>query len=365
LGNTPAQILVQMAEGLARADKFPEALQIAAQIANDATERLGAAYGIALEQVRAGDFAGARQTISDCPDMPKKAAARRDFAGENKSASQLSKSIAKANVLRAAGLAQLEKGDRQAALATLDELRQLSEQNADEAELETIDLGDIGHFGRWTSRFTKFPPRLAQVDLEAALGEFEAARKTTSNLTSAIEKAQAFLFLGRSLLAAGKRAEARQALSRASRSAERVPVKGIGADWGDFAGHPRVQAAMVSERGPNGNKFAILNQIASLQARAGDVEGAFETVESFGSRASLDTLVVDLATGGAFEVAIDSLDKLVSTESKARALEGIGRVMCKQGEEKAAAALASKQKNPLLRAYTLLGMAIGTGTPAK
>jgi RNA polymerase sigma factor (sigma-70 family) len=369
--------LLEMAEGLAQADKIPEALQIAGQIPNESTQRLDAAYAIALKQVRLGDFTAALKTISDSSSIPQKSGVQRNFTDENKSATLRRKSIVRANVLRAIGLAQLDKGNRKAAFEALDALRRWNVEDAADGEepgvmpvdrfpfLEAVDLEflrEISYTPPVHSRSTKLSSRVAQVDLEAALGEFPAARKTAGNLTSASEKAKAFLFLGKHLLAAGKKSEAIQALSRASRSAERIPALVNSARRGNFGG--RGQAGL-EEMVANMNKHLLLNQIAGLQAQAGDEEGAFETAESFKSQANLDALVVDLAKSGDGEAAINSLDKLVSTESKARALEGIARVMCKQGEEKAAAALVSKQKNPLLRAYTLLGMAVGSGTSAK
>ena len=362
-GTTRSTVLLEMVEALANAGKFSEASKVAAQIANDSRYRLDAAYAIAIEQARVGDFAGALQTVSDTSTIPGKVAVQRDFTSGIKSVALHGKVIAKANVLLAIGLTQIANGNRKAALAILDDLRQLNEENGEAAEPETIDLRDIGSNGRSRWRLAKLTPRVAQVQLEAGLDEFQAARKTAGNLTSAIEKAQAFLFLGKSLLAAGKKSEATQALSRASRSAERIAV--VSNRAAQVGVGRRGQAGSIGGSSTDMNKNLLLNQIAGLQAQAGDVEGAFETAESFQSQAGLDSLVVDIAAGGETDAAIDSLAKLASTEAKARALEGIGRAMCRQGKEKAAAALASKQKNPLLRAYTLLGMAIGSGTVAK
>src|SRR5262249_50865848 len=130
--------LLGMAEGLAQADKIPDALHIATQIANDSAQRLNAAYAIALEQVRLGDFAGALQTVSDIPIIPAQPAVQRNFKGraraETRSATQRDKAIVRANVARATGLAQLAKDDRKAALATLDKLRQWNQENAAGAE---------------------------------------------------------------------------------------------------------------------------------------------------------------------------------------------------------------------------------------
>lgn len=359
-----APSLSELGEALARAGKFPEALQVAARIREDSIERLSTAHEIALEQVRAGDFAGALQTISVHSGIPKKAAGARNFDGKITTVTPRGKTIAKADVLRAIGLAQLEKGNRTAALATLDALRRFNDENGDGAEQETNDLRGFGFNEVSRLALFKRTPRVAQVELEVALDELPAARKTAGNLISALEKAQAFFFLGKSLLAAGKKSDAKQDLSRASRSAERIPMVDNGARGFGFGGHE--QAGIEDEmRGYNGGKYLLLRQIAGLQARAGDVEGAFETAESFSSPAGLDALVVDLAVGGNFEAALDSLGKLTSTNEKAQALFGIGRAMCRQGEEKAAAALASKQKDPLLRVNVLLGMAMGSGPAAK
>ena len=198
--------LSEIAEALARAGKFPEALQVAAQIPDDSIERLNAAYEIALEQVGANDFAGALRTISNSAGIPKKSGVERDLDGKIKSVTLRGKSIARANILRAIALAQMDKGNRKAALATLGQLRQLNDENADGAEPETLDLLGLGLNGispMGESR-QKLTPRVAQVELEAVLDEFPAARKTAGNLTSPIEKAQAFLFLGKTLLAAGR-----------------------------------------------------------------------------------------------------------------------------------------------------------------
>ena len=42
-----------------------------------------------------------------------------------------------------------------------------------------------------------------------------------------------------------------------------------------------------------------------------------------------------------------------------QALEGIARSLARAGKEQEASALADRQTNPLLKAYTLLGLAIG------
>ncbi len=322
--------------------------------------RLGEPFGnkgnalsaIARELARAGDFQGALKTAAQVLKSDKfteeirrliamKQAEDGDFEGALKTAADLSSVQEKANVIRTIAVAQIEKGDRKGGQARLEELRRLNESSQDTA--------------RNTQSFSvslEFAPRTAQADIEARLGDFKEALKTAGNLTGARDKAQSLLAIGRQMLVVGKKEEARQVLRRASRSAERIPEQAS-----EIRRGPEGRSGRVGF--PRTEKPMILFQVAVQQARAGDAEGAFETAESLPSNSDVDWLLIALAEGGDIDGAVESLGKLRKTEAKERALEGIANIMTKAGKEQEAAALAAKQKRSLLRAYTLLGMALG------
>jgi tetratricopeptide (TPR) repeat protein len=307
---------------------------------------------IARELVQAGDFQGALKTAADARIRNKfkaeilrliaeKQASNSDFEGAIKTAAQLSNLQEKANVIRDIAIVQIEKGDRNGGQARLEELRRLNES-----------LQDTEKNSESFSSPLEFATRTAQADIEARLGDFKEALKTAGNQTSARDKAQSLLAIGAQMLVAGKKEEARQVLRRASRSAERIPEQAS-----KIMRSPEGRSRKVGF--PQVEKEMLLLEIAQQQARAGDAEGAFETAESLPPSSNLDWLLIAMAAGGDMDGAVESLAKLTKTEAKERALEGIARIMTKAGKEQEATALAAKQKSLLLKAYTLLGMALG------
>ena len=323
---------------------------------------------IAREQVLRGDYRGAKETAVNSSLTPSvmaillrqivnKQVKDGDFRAAFQTATELSSSREKANALCVIAAGQLEKKDTEGARTTLDELRKLGETMQEN--------------GRNSGRgfFPSNPevnPRVAVAMTEARLGEFQAALLTASNLTLALDKAQALCEIGSQLLIAGKREEAKQALRRASRSAERIP-DGQQSNSNGFGGSstPRSGRGSVGTSGIPDYVFsklekpALQREIARQQAKAGDAEGAFETAESLPAGMELDWLLIALAAGGDSDGAVQSLPKLNSTSARTRALEGIARSMARAGKEQEASALADRQTNPLLKAYTLLGLALG------
>jgi RNA polymerase sigma factor (sigma-70 family) len=348
-----------LAGAYARLGDMPKAMQLNELLkirkATGSEYKANALPFIAYSQVQAGDFRAALETISkiDAPphlkefnriNILRRIADKQidlgDLADATKTASELTNRQDRAEVLHTIALVQLEKGDRKGALATLEQIRQLSKP-APANERKEID----------GSNLNSSAPEVLQADLEARLGDFEGAQRTAAKLTAAKQKAQAFCDIGSQYLSAKKLEEARQILRRASRSAERVPSEPPRYGAGPGTRRPRFSFAV--------EKSVLLRRIAGFQARAGDVEGAMETAESLDSGAPLYWIVIARAKAGDIKGAIESFSILKDSDDKAIALEQLAGMMADGGDKTGALALAAKQDTPLLKAYTLLGIALG------
>jgi RNA polymerase sigma factor (sigma-70 family) len=334
-------------------DKLDSLKSDGASAATTAATKARAILAIARAQAGAGDLDEAMKTAEMLSSrsqqeeilslIARAQTQRGDFQAALKTVAKLDSIRDRVDVLHAIALAQIEKGDRQGARAALSEITKLNEASV-EGQLRSGSALQLGQ-------------RAARAGVEVRLGDFEAALQTAGNITSALEKAQALSEIGAGMLALGRKEEAKQELRRASRSAERVPEsnprtaqtgrRGAGPEPG-----PRIPANSHTA------KLALLRDIAKQQALAGDAEGAFETAESLPrGRNGLTWLITAVAEGGDLAEAVHSLPKLLTLEEKSSALESIARIMTTTGDKPAAAALAAKQTNPLLKAYTLLGIA--------
>jgi RNA polymerase sigma factor (sigma-70 family) len=372
--------LAAIAAARARIGSLKEAFETVEAMIDDSRDGLAnstysfgkrnALTDIAKEQVLRGDYLGAKETAvkAGLPPSGKAIILRQivdkqvkdgDFRAALQMSTELSSVQERANALCLIAAAQIEKKDIESARTTLDELRKLGELMQED--------GGNSRRGAFGPRNPEVDPRVAVALTEARLGDFQAALLSASNLTLAIDKAQALCEIGSQLLVAGKREEAKTTLRRASRSAERIPdrqqqpnfssrggLRSPGTGRGGV-GNPEVLNEMFSVL----EKPALQREIARQQAKAGDVEGAFETAESLPPGMELYWLLIALADGGDLNGAVQSLAKLNSTTARTRALEGIARSMARAGKEQEASALAERQTNPLLKAYTLLGLAIG------
>ena len=379
-GKNPTGVLAAIAAACARIGSLKQAFESVDAIANlrdgvakrvDGVERSGIGVkvfaGIANEQVLRGDYRGARETAARLPsnfktnivrEIVDKQVKEGDFNAALQTAKELSKALGRANSLCTIAAAQIDKKNIAGARTTLAELQKLSESMQEDGE---------GLRRAADPRKPDIDPRVAVAMTEARLGDFPGALVTASNLTLALDKAQALCEIGSQFLIAGKREEAKQTLRRASRSTERIPDRQQQPNFAAFGElnlpqrgrggfeNPDLLTQMMSVL----EKPALQREIARQQAKAGDAEGAFETAESLPSEMELYWLIIALADGGDVDGAVQSLAKLNKTTAKTRALEGIARSMARAGKEQEASALADRQTNPLLKAYTLLGVAIG------
>jgi RNA polymerase sigma factor (sigma-70 family) len=316
--------------------------------------KFNALRDVAMQQARAGDSTGARKTIAELHHpflassvelaIANQQIASGDFKGALETAKGAGNVPERRTVLKAIARAQIAAGDREGAQSTLIETHGLSQENL--APPSGTPPGAEIH------------PRVALAAIEALLGEFDAAQKTADSLTTASDKAEALIDLGSQLLAAGKKEEAKRVLRRAGRSADRIEAQanairdGMRSAAFDRSGIPPSSEA---------RKRNLLIDIAVQQAKAGDAEGAFETVESLpaGREQGIDRIILALAEGADSKGALESFAKLGTTEERTHVLEGLARIMTRAGDEPGALALAAKQTSPLLKAYALLGAAEG------
>jgi hypothetical protein len=131
-----------------------------------------------------------------------------------------------------------------------------------------------------------------------------------------------------------------------------VPVAAL---EGDSAFRERTRTEVLDQI-----RFDVLQQIAEEQARAGDPEGASETLEDITSEEHkrFDLILLAFAEAGDLERAVQMLPQIKKQTDKGYALERLTRMMTKAGNEKAALALANQQTTSGLKAYALLGMAL-------
>jgi RNA polymerase sigma factor (sigma-70 family) len=316
-----------------------------------------ALQAIASAQAREGDFQGARETISrpNFSDKPgsfrtvilgriaENQIAKVDLPGALKTTADLINVQQKANVLLAIAGAQLNKGDRAAALDRLEEIRKLNEPMPGKEK----NTGGIAYLNAPSTL-------VVQADLEARLGDFQAAQKTASKLTEARDEVQALSAIGAQFLAAKRMSEARQSLRQASEAAVRMQEQPPAGRSGERQGAEQ----NLFQRNSRMENLRFLKRLAELQAKAGDAEGALQTAKQLAPGSFLSWLVIARAEGGDIDGAIDWLTLLNNQDDKSTALEQLAGILAKSNEEARALALAAKQESSLSKAYTLLGIAI-------
>jgi RNA polymerase sigma factor (sigma-70 family) len=313
------QALVAIAGALARFGDVDGAIRTAESLGAWADQGLQA---VAIAQARGGDPAGARRTADKIG--PK------DFLAE---------------ALLAVALAQAKADQRDAARATLRQVRQL----ADELRKERA--------GRPDSRSLAFPGGLAQLEARIAfaqerIGDTEGALRTAAALGVGLQKARALLDVATAQAEAGKTADARATL--------RTAVAAL-----------RDGALETDEKGRSARaaRNATLRQITEQQAKVGDVTEAARTADaivvSYERDLALSYIAPAQAAAGDVKGALATVERLQTEDLKGFTLEGVARALMKAGDEKAARAVAGRQTSPALRTHVYVGMALAAAAQAR
>src|SRR5262249_37420147 len=151
------------------------------------------------------------------------------------------------------------QGDREGAVAQLAAIRKLNEP-VPEKEKKT---------GGYT--YLNSPLGLVvQADLEARLGDFDAAMKTADGLTEPHDKVEVLCAIAAQLLNAKRKDDGRALLLKAGKIAE------------EMSNHPKAMTKLFPAGATVGvshnDRSQMLRRIAELQAKSGDAEGALKTV---------------------------------------------------------------------------------------
>ena len=312
--------LLEIAAAYARLGDLKTALEVADSLGNwkgHALERM------AIAQAKAGEFEGAFRTVTAIDqENPAPAAA-----------------LSRANVLQAIALAQEKAGDRAAARATFQKLRQIADK---------LPPRRAGGRGSGVTSTTMLWEGI--VVAQVHLGDIESALQTASALPSPYDKAKALLEIGRAQVEAGKLADARETLFRGACAVEDSQL-------GTEAGGP------AGRSGPSEHmKSATLRLIAQQQAKAGDIKQALRTVKALPANrhvrdVALFRIVRAQAQAGDVKGGLETLSQIQDDEGKAIVLEDLVQAQVQAGDERGALALAARQASPLLKAHALLAIA--------
>jgi hypothetical protein len=305
------QALVAIAGALARFGDVDGAVRTAASLGAWADQGLQA---VAVAQARGGDPAAARRTADKI--------GQKDFRAE---------------ALLAVVSAQVKADQRDAARATLRQVRQL----ADELRKERAN--------RPEGRGQAFPGGLAQLETRIAfaqerVGDTEGALRTAAALGLGLQTARALLDIATNQAESGKTADARATLRKAATALRNGVLETV-------------------EKGASARaaRNATLRQITEQQAKVGDVTEAVRTADEIGVSyehdLALSYVAPAQATAGDVKGALDTVERLQTEDLKGFALEGVARALMKAGDEKTARAVAGRQTSAALRAHVYLGMA--------
>ena len=348
LGGRGVQALADIAYAQARVGQMQEAMQTADAASRALKDPNQASVGRqnALHRIVRG------------------AAASGDWQGAFETYKLLPKSNRSYDLVADIATAQIRSGKRDEALKSIQELRRLADDvDKDNGQREKVQSPNAGKGMRRGQRQPNQleiaepmpdvrPQILARVaTLEAKMGDLEAALQTATALPPGLDKARALLEIGKAQCKVGDKVGGKKALRRASRIAVPVPSFGADASFRDRSG------MAVGDH----VKFNVLHQIAVEQARAGDADGASETLEDITSaeQKGLPSFLLATAEGGDLERARQMLPQIKKMSDRGYVLEGLTRIMSKSVNEKAALALANQQTSPGLKAYAFLGILAG------
>ncbi len=293
---------------------------------------------IARAQVKSGDVAGAEKSFAEyirsMPDSGAStdaadqaiisvAAAQLEFgdiAGALSSAARIRNGAAQAIILAGAANAQVERGDRTAAIATI--------AKATAAAQAYHDL-----YG-----YDKSRAFLEIAKVQAAARDFHGAQDTAKQISDGFTKNQAVTAI---------------AIAQAHA--------------GDFAGAMQAAAAIVNDAAATNREDAI-KEIAVAEADAGNIAGARSTVAQLPAGYDTNTVTAAIAVAqarsGDYKAALATSDLLPESDRRAWALRvfavrGIARAQTEAGDAAGAKEWIATLNAPALESSALLGVAEG------
>jgi tetratricopeptide (TPR) repeat protein len=271
---------------------------------------------IAQAQEEAGDFAGAAQTYESIPSLKEKARGRRPAAR-----------------------ARLKAGDIPGALRAAEESRRL-----------TIDYlaQKPPHKGQASSMPFDIKPDsfrdgiLGEIALEQArMGDGLGARKTAESITGHYPRALTVAKAAAILARAGDRAAAKALIKWTFNLVDVVGLRGFElteiATAETLAGETEAaRKTFIRALGTVGP--AVMNQsiVPDAQARAGDLEGAMQTLEAIGDlkarQRALRYMARTLAKAGNVRKAVEIAESILSTDDRALSLQEVSEAQAEAGD---------------------------------
>jgi hypothetical protein len=201
------------------------------------------------------------------------------------------------------------------------------------------------------------------------VGDTRGALQTAAAVRRAYERAFALSIIGALLYRAGRRAAALAALRRGlkvvagmGRGSERSGILGVFAETHAEMGNVGQALRMAASLRDRAVRELTLQRIAAIQAQAGDVRGAFQTVatlEAPRKTYALGEMAIAQATAGDTRAALRTALSIPDEAGKVSAVRYVSAAQGRRGEAKSFLDWASAEPPLLVQASALLGVAEG------